>query len=291
MALLVLFFFWPVLQAIHISLQDYTHQLYAPQFVGLANYQRLFHSANFWEACLHTFICVLGIVPAMMTLPIGMAILLNAPIRGISIFRVLIYLPVIISMVIVGIAWKWLYAHDGLINYGLSFFGIPKINWLVNPDIALYAVMIVIIWKSLAYYMMMYLAHLQSIPQELYEAAEIDGASLWQKHWYVTVPHLRPTIAMVALISTIGCLKIFTEIYVMTRGGPVGSTQTMVYYIYQRAFENLDLGVASAAGLILMMILLVLSVIQIKYLQPVETPKSSKPAKNLNTLPQKANSL
>jgi putative chitobiose transport system permease protein len=168
-------------------------------------------------------------------------------------------------MVVVGLTWKWLYADDGLVNYGLSLVGLPKVGWLVNPDIALYAVMAVIIWKGLAYYMMMYIAHLQSVSQDLYEAATVDGANLWQRHWHVTLPHLRPAMAMVALISTIGSLKVFTEIYVMTRGGPVGATQTMVYYIFDQAFGNLDLGLATAAGLILMAILLVLSMIQMHW--------------------------
>jgi putative chitobiose transport system permease protein len=168
-------------------------------------------------------------------------------------------------MVVVGIAWKWLYAYDGLINYGLTLFGLPKTGWLVNPDIALWAVMLVIVWKGLAYYMMMYLAHLQSISQELYQAAEMDGASRFQKHWHITIPALWPTIIMVAIISTIGSLKVFTEIYVMTQGGPVGSTQTLVYQIYEQAFQSLDLGLASAGGLVLMVILIVMSLIQLRF--------------------------
>ncbi len=265
--LMGVFFFYPLLMALNISLLDYSRDIFTPDFIGLRNYQRLFTSPHFWQAFTNTAIFTVGVVPAMVTLPIILAVLLNARLKGIEVFRVLIYLPVVISMVVVGIAWKWLYAKDGLINYFLDGIGLPRVEWLVNPDIALYAVMVVVVWKGLAYYMMMYLAQLQSVPDELYDAAVIDGAGTLQKHWHVTLPHLRPTLLLVAVISTIGSLKVFTEIYVMTRGGPLGSTRTLVYYIYERAFENLDLGIASAAGLVLMVILLVLSLIQIRYFQ------------------------
>lgn len=270
------FFFLPLLMAFKISLFDYSHDLYTPQFVGMGNYTGLFHSAPFWNAMKNTFVFLLGLVPSMIIVPIFLALLVNGRLRGIELFRSLIYIPVVISMVVVGIAWRWLYADDGLINWFLSLFHLGKVGWLVDPDIALYAVMIVVIWKGVAYYMMMYLAHLQSISQDLYEAAEIDGASLWQKHWNVTVPHLRPTMVMVAIISTIGSLKVFTEIYVMTRGGPVNATKTLVYYIYERAFENLDLGIASAAGIVLMLILLVFSILEMKLSPKEDAP--SKPA-------------
>ena len=265
MAMLALFFFVPFLMACRISLLDYSHDLYAPRFVGVANYIQLFQSPMFWQSLQNTFVFVLGVVPAMVALPVAMAVLLNTPLRGISIFRALIYLPVIVSLVVVGITWKFMLNSDGIVNYLFSLAGIPKIQWLVNPDIALYSVMIVVIWKGLAYYMMMYLANLQNASRDLYEAADIDGANLWQKHWYITVPYLRPTMAMVAIISTIGALKVFAEIYVMTGGGPVNATQTLVFYIYQRAFENLDLGIASAAGIILIVILIVLSLIQLRF--------------------------
>lgn len=273
------FFFLPLVMAFGISLSDYSKDIYDPAFVGLGNYARLSHSAPFWHALRNTFVFLLGVVPAMVVLPIFLALLLNGKLKGIAVFRSLIYIPVVISMVVVGIAWRWLYADDGLINWFLSLFNIGKVGWLVNPDIALYSVMIVVVWKGLAYYMMMYLAHLQSLSQDLYEAAEIDGANLWQKHFNVTLPHLRPTMVMVGIISTIGSLKVFTEIYVMTRGGPVNATKTLVYYIYERAFENLDLGIASAAGIVLMLILLAFSMLEMR-LSPKDEP-ASKPVEKL----------
>ncbi len=275
---MVSFFFLPLIMAFGISLSDYSQDIYHPGFVGLLNYARLAHSAPFWSALRNTFVFLLGVVPAMVVLPIFLALLLNGKLKGIAIFRSLIYIPVVISMVVVGIAWRWLYADDGLLNWFLSLFHLPRVGWLVSPDIALYSVMIVVVWKGLAYYMMMYLAHLQSLSSDLYEAADIDGANLWQKHWHVTLPHLRPTMVMVAIISTIGSLKVFTEIYVMTRGGPVGATKTLVYYIYERAFENLDLGIASAAGIVLMLILLAFSLLEMKLSPKEDTPlKALKP--------------
>ena len=164
----------------------------------------------------------------------------------------------------VGIAWQWLLDSQGLVNYLLSFVGIQPVGWLVNPDIALWAVAMVIVWRGLGYYMMMYLAQLQTLDKELYQAAEVDGATGWRRHWHITLPHLQPTMAMVAILSTIASLKIFAEIYVMTRGGPAGATRTLVYDLYERAFESLDLGMACAIGVVLMLILLGLSLVQLR---------------------------
>ncbi len=272
---LLAFFVVPLVMAFQISLNDYSHDLYTPSFAGVGNYIQLWHSVPFWNALKTTFVFLLGVVPAMMILPVFMALLVNGEIRGIAIFRSLIYLPVVVSMVVVGIAWRWLYADDGLLNWLLSLVNLPKAGWLVNPDIALYSVMLVVVWKGVAYYMMMYLAHLQSLSKDLYEAAEIDGATVWHKHWAVTLPHLRPTMTMVAIISTIGSLKVFTEVYVMTHGGPIGATKTLVYFIYERAFENLDLGIASAAGIVLMIILLIFSLIEMQ-LSPGEGDEGGK---------------
>lgn len=265
LVLLILFFFLPMGMAFYISMLDYGHSIVNPSFIGLKNYEAILNSDHFWQVLGNTVLFMLTVVPAMMFIPILVALVINNQLRGISLFRALIYLPVVVSLVVAGIAWKWLYASDGLINYLLSFAGIPKINWLVSPDVALYAVGLMVVWKGVGYYMMMYLANLQSISSELYEAAEVDGANLLQKHWHITVPHLRPAMALVGIISTIGALKVFTEIYVMTRGGPVGATETLVYYIYDQAFGNLNLGVACAAGFVLMLIIFALSLLNIKF--------------------------
>lgn len=264
LGLLLVFFVLPMGMALYISMLDYGHSIFSPQFIGLGNYTTLIQNPHFWQVLWNTALFMLMVVPAMIAVPILVALVVNNQLTGMTLFRALIYLPVVVSLVVAGIAWKWLYAPDGLINYILSLAGIPKINWLISPDIALLAVGLMVVWKGVGYYMMMYLSSLQSISGELYEAAEVDGAGLLTKHWHVTLPHLRPAMAMVAIISTIGALKVFTEIYVMTRGGPVGATETFVYYIYDQAFGNLNLGIASAAGFLLMLITFVLSLVNIK---------------------------
>ncbi len=264
LTVLTVFFALPLLWAVYISLQDFSQDLYHPTWVGLTNYQRLLNTPGFWKSLGCTAWFVLGVLPPMVCLPLGLAVLMNGSLRGMALFRMVLYLPVITSMVVVGIAWKWLLADNGLINYALSQFHLGPVAWLTSPDLAMWSIIMVVVWKGSAYYAMMYLAHLQSLPDELYQAAEIDGASFWQKHWHITLPHLQPTLAMVATICTIAGVKVFTELVVMTKGGPIGSTHSLVYFIYDAAFEQLDLSLACAAGLVLMGMLLVLSLIQLR---------------------------
>lgn len=202
-------------------------------------------------------------VPFLVVFPLFLAVLINQKIKGITLYKLIIYLPVVISIVVVAIAFKWLYATNGLLNYGLEILRMKPVGWLTDPNVAMVSVALVTIFKGVGYYMMIYLAALMSVPRELYEASEIDGANEFQKHLNVTIPHLMPTIALVSTISSISALKVFVEIYVMTHGGPLDSTKTIVYYIYERAFENLDLGIASAAAVILLAIVLVFSILNI----------------------------
>lgn len=267
LTVLTVFFFIPFIESFILSFQSYEKNIYSPDWVGLENYIELLSSPVFWKTMLNTFIYVFVAVPLLVILPLAMAILMNQKLKGISIFRVLAYIPVIVSIVVAGIAWKWLYASNGLLNYLLDLFKLPAIGWLTDPNIALYSVIAVTVWKGLGYYMIIYLSSLVSVPKDLYEAAEIDGANEIQKHLTVSVPHLKPTIALVSIISSISAMKVFVEIYVMTQGGPMNSSKTIVYYIYQRAFENLDLGYASAAGVILLVIIMLLSIVNMKYFE------------------------
>jgi len=216
---------------------------------------------------LNTLIYLIGVVPILVVLPLIIAIAVNQKLRGIAIFRTTIYIPVIVSLVVAGIAWKWIYASNGILNYLISLIHLPPIGWLTDPKVAIYSVMAVTVWKGLGYYMVVYLAALTSVPKDLYEAAEIDGANEMMKHFVVSVPHLRPTIALVSIISSISAMKVFVEIYIMTQGGPMNASKTIVYYIYQRAFENLDLGYASAAGVVLLVIIMILSMINMKFFE------------------------
>lgn len=261
--LLVIFFFIPFFQTIIMSFKDYSTELWSPTWYGLQNYNKLLTSTEFYKILFNTLIYLFVAVPILTFAPLIVAIFLNQKIRCLNLYKILIYLPVIVSIVVAAIAFKWIYAEHGILNYLIEIISNRKIGWLTDPNIALFSVIIVTIWKGIGYYMMIYLAALMSVPKDLYEAAEVDGANEIQKHLTVTIPYIMPTIALVSTISSISALKVFVEIFVMTKGGPINSTQTIVYYIYERAFENLDLGVASAAAVILLFLVLIFSILNI----------------------------
>lgn len=262
-ALLTVFFFMPFFQTFGLSFLDYSSNIYKPDFIGFDNYTQLFHNPIFYKVIWNTFIYLVGAVPFLVIFPLFLAILINQKIRGITIYKILIYLPVIVSIVVAAIAFKWLYAEQGILNYITTSFGLEPIGWLTDTKYSIWSVIIVTIWKGVGYYMIIYLAALMSVPQELYEACDIDGASFLKKHLTVTIPHIMPTIALVSTISAISAMKVFAEIYVMTKGGPLNSSKTIVYYIYERAFENLDLGFASAMAVVLLIIVMIFSLINI----------------------------
>ena len=261
--ILLVFFFIPFFQTVILSFQDYSNNIYNADWVGLANYWQIFKNPIFYKVMLNTFIYLIVAVPILAIIPLFLAILINQKIRGITLYKILIYLPVIVSIVVAAIAFKWIYAEQGVLNYLLSVFHIPAIGWLTDPKYAIYSVILLTIWKGIGYYMMIYLAALMSVPKDLYEACDIDGAGFLRKHLTVTVPHIMPTIALVTTISSISAMKIFAEIYVMTKGGPLNSTKTIVYYIYEKAFENLDLGYASAMSVVLLAVVMMFSLINI----------------------------
>ncbi|MGP4079244.1 carbohydrate ABC transporter permease [Pseudalkalibacillus sp. R45] len=259
------FIFYPLLQAIWLSFTDY-NMIVDPTFVGTENYQTLFDDDMFWKTLIQTLIYLVGVVPALIILPIFLAILVNQKLKGIGFFRSAYYIPVVTSWVVVGITWEWVYAEKGVLNYILEVVGLINgpVHWLTSEQTALFAVMAVTVWKGLGYYMIIYLAGLQSIPSNLYEAAEIDGANKWQQTIRITIPMLMPSIIIVTVMSSIAAMKVFEEIYIMTGGGPLNSSKTLVFYIYQEAFEKLNMGYASAAGVVLFLITLIFSVINLK---------------------------
>lgn len=260
---LLIFFFIPFFQTFLLSFQDYSTSIYHPAWVGFQNYVELWHNPIFYKVLWNTFIYLLVAVPILAVFPLFIAILINQKIRGVTLYKILIYLPVIVSIVVAAIAFKWLYADQGILNYIVTSLGLKPIGWLTDPNWALYSVIWVTIWKGIGYYMIIYLAALMSVPKELYEACDIDGANFLTKHLTVTIPHIMPTIALVTTISAISAMKVFAEIYVMTKGGPLNSSKTIVYYIYERAFENLDLGYASAMAVVLLIIVMIFSLINL----------------------------
>jgi len=258
--------FYPAFQAFSLSFTQYDLDLtQAPQWVGLKNFQKLLSDKVFWQTIRNTFLYLIGVVPILVIVPLGLAILVNQKLRGIRWFRIAYYTPVIISMVVAGIAWKALYSSDGILNQLLKIVGLTDgIPWLTSPDLALWSVMVVTIWKGLGYYMVIYLAGLQGIPVDLYEAAAIDGSDGWQKHWDITIPLMRPYLSLVAVISSISAMKVFEEVYIMTQGGPLNHSKTVVYYVYEKAFQDLEINYASAIGLVLFLFILILSIINLK---------------------------
>jgi putative chitobiose transport system permease protein len=261
--------FWPALQAFYLSFTQYEYDLsQMPKWVGFANFRRLWTDQVFWQTLRNTLVYLIGVVPILVIAPLGLAILVNQKLRGINWFRASFYTPVVISMVVAGIAWKFLYAENGLLNSLLKQLGLGQgIPWLTSPSWAIFSVMAVTVWKGLGYYMVIYLAGLQSIPADLYEAAAIDGSDGVRKHWDITVPLMGPYLVLVGVISAISATKVFEEIYIMTQGGPRNGSKTVVYYLYEQAFQNLEMSYACTIGLVLFLVILGLSILNLKLSQ------------------------
>ena len=257
------FFFLPFFQTVLMSFFDYSKDFYTPVFTGFLNYIQVFQNKVFIQSIFNTFWFLILCVPFLVIFPLFVAILIDQKIKFSNLYKLIIYIPVVVSIVVVAIAFKWLYQPEGLLNYFLGLVHIKPVNWLTNPNIAMLSVALVTIFKGIGYYMMIYLSALMSVSKELYEACDIDGAGFFKKHLTVTIPHLMPVIALVTTISSISALKVFVEIYVMTKGGPLNSTKTIVYYIYENAFESLELGMASAACVILLILVTIFSTINI----------------------------
>jgi putative chitobiose transport system permease protein len=262
--LLGLTVFYPAVQTFFLSFTQYEYDLtQPPTWIGLKNFQRLLRDPIFWQTFRNTLLYLVCVVPILVSFPLGLAILVNQKLRGMHWFRVAYYVPVVISMVVAGIAWKWLYADNGLLNQLLQVVNLPPVPWLTSPAWAIFSVMAVTVWKGLGYYMVIYLAGLQAIPQELYEAAAIDGSDGMKKHWDITIPLMRPYLFLVAVISAISATKVFEEVYVMTRGGPNHASETIVYYLYNKAFGELEISYACTIGLVMFLLILVLSVVRL----------------------------
>ncbi|MEB3292330.1 MAG: sugar ABC transporter permease [Synechococcales bacterium] len=252
--------FYPALQALYLSFTQYD-LIGDPEWIGLKNFRRLLKDELFWLALRNTILYLICVVPALVCVPLGLAILVNQKLKGIQWFRVAYYTPVVISMVVAGIAWKWLYDSNGLLNQGLKAIGLPAIAWLT--ELPLWSVMAVTIWKGLGYYMVIYLAGLQAIPADLYEAATIDGSDGWRKHWDITLPLMKPYLILVSVISAISATKVFEEIFVMTNGGPSNQSSTIVFYVYNLAFQQLRISYGCTVGLVIFLILLCLTLLRL----------------------------
>jgi len=238
------------------------------RFVGLANLQRLVRDPMFYRVLSTTLLYLVGIVPPIVLGSLTLAVLVNRRLPGMHVLRAGFYTPVLVSIVVAAIAFRWLYSENGLLNGWLVALlgdGFSPIGFLTNPLLALPAVMVVTLWKGLGYYMVIFLAGLQGIPQELYEAAELDGSEGWRKHLDITLPLLRPYITLVSVISAIAATKVFEEVFLMTQGGPADSTRTLVYYVYDQAFSELEISYACTVGLALFLLVMLLTLVRLAF--------------------------
>ena len=238
------------------------------RFVGLANLQRLVSDPMVRRVLITTFLYLIGVVPPIVLGSLALAVLVNRGLPGTHLMRGAFYTPVLVSIVVAAIAFRWLYAENGMINgwmaalLGESF---TPIGFLTSPQLALPAVMLVTLWKGLGYYMVIFLAGLQGIPKELYEAAELDGSEGWRQHLDITLPLLRPYVTLVAVVSSIAATKVFEEVFLMTQGGPADSTRTIVYYVYDQAFAELEISYACTLGLALFLLVLLFTLVRLAF--------------------------
>lgn len=264
---LILFFCFmviPIIYTFYISLNKWD-LIGEAKWIGFQNYVSLFSDEIFWITLWNTVYYSVGTVPLIMAISLLFAVLLNQKILFRPFFRSSIYMPVVVSTVVIGMLWSWIFNSDyGILNYALNIIGFQSIDWLTNSKIAMIPVIITTIWTRTGYNMVIYLAGLQSIPKSYYEASLIDGATKMQQFIYITFPLLKSTNLFVLVMAIIYSFKSFDIIYVMTRGGPGTSTTTIVQYIYKLAFESGKMGSASALGIILFLIMLTFTLIQIK---------------------------
>lgn len=269
--LLTLLAFWayPLLYSLYMSFTKYRTLAGKATWVGLENYERLVGDPIFHKALVNTSIFVLGTIPFTTLFAIGLAVMLNRNIAWKGFYRSAYFIPSVTALVVLSLIFTNLYASDGYINGLLKVVGMPypEDGWLMSTGTALPAIMAMDIWIATGYYTILILAALQTIPRELYEAAEIDGASHRQQFWAITLPGLKPMILFVIVLNTIRSFQVFTEVYVMTKGGPLNSTTTLVYEVYRNAFDRTDMmGYASAIAYVTFILILGVSLIQMRLL-------------------------
>lgn len=266
---IAVFVLYPIGAVVYYSFTEY-NIVTPPVWVGFRNYQQLFQDDIFWKAMGHSFTYLL-VTPIIICLSILLAIVVNRKLPGIQAFRALFFIPVVSGSIAVGIAWRLMWERNGIINGILLSWGLLEepIQWLAEPAFTLPIAMALTTWLGVGYYMMIFLAGLQNVPEELYDAAVIDGCTTWQKHWHVSIPGLRPQITFVAVISSLAALQVFNEIFTLTGGlgGILNSGVTMVFYLWRKAFRLNQAGMASAIAMVLLVITLAFSILNMRLLE------------------------
>lgn len=259
--LFAVFAIYPILQTFYLSFFNF-NLVDPPEFIGLQNFQTILTTSAFRESIAFTFEYAIGTYVPTLVLALLLALALNTGLRATGFLRMMNFIPVVISWVIVSVVWKLIFHQNGLLNAGLASLGMFRPDWLLSKDYAPYAIIIPSIWKEIGFYMVIFLAGLQNIPPVYYEAGKIDGTSTWQAFRFITLPLLRPTIVLAIVIAIVNGLKIFIPPFVMTQGGPAGSTRVMSLIIYQTAFANGRMGRASAMAVVLFLIILAFTLLQ-----------------------------
>jgi multiple sugar transport system permease protein len=265
LAVIAVFVVFPIFFSLFLSFHKWAILTPEKPFVGLANFQRMFASPEFWQCLGNTFLYTAGVVPVGAAASLGLAVLLDRAVAGSGFFRTAFFLPTITSIIAIAVVWLWVYDDaNGLFNTLLRALRLKPVRWLTSTRTSLLSLVIMTVWKNAGYHMVVFLAGLQAIPPSLAEAATIDGAGPGQRFRYVTWPLLAPTTVFVLVTNTIFTFQVFGPIYVMTGGGPVRSTSVIVYYLYQRAFEFQEMGYASAVAWVIFLILISLTVLQMR---------------------------
>ncbi len=261
---LALFTLIPILASLGLTLYEWD-LLTPPRFVGLGNFQRLIHDRNFWAALVHTLYFIVGYIPLVMVIALGVAVILNQKLKGMILFRTAFFIPVVSAWVAVALLWKWIFNPKfGIFNYLLGLVGIQGPAWLFDPQWAMPAIIITSVWKDIGFVMVMFLAGLQSIPAEYYEAAAIDGAGGWQRFRHITLPLLSPTTFFALIISLINSFQVFDQMWIMTGGGPAGATSVLVEQIVKNAFSYSRMGYAAALSWILFLLVFTATAFQMR---------------------------
>ncbi len=261
-SVLLLFVIVPILASLVLTVYEWD-LLTDPRFVGLDNFRRLMNDDNFWAALRHTITYMVGYIPLVMICALGVALALNARLPALGALRTAFFLPVVSSWVAVALLWTWMFnPRFGLINYALGLVGIDGPAWLYDPNWAMPAIILTSVWKDLGFVMVVFLAGLQTIPRDYYEAASLDGANGWERLKSITLPLLAPTTFFVTIISIIGSFQVFTQVWIMTEGGPSGSTSVLVERIVKHAFSYGEMGYAATISWVLCVIIFVVTLIQ-----------------------------
>ncbi len=263
-----LFGLFPFAFSLAASFTDYSPIRGTARFVGTANYARALADPAFWSALKTTAFFVAGTIPFTTALALALALAVQPAFRGRTAFRVGFFVPSVVSVVVLSLVFKGLYSPDGALNALLRVLGLPAPVWLLDPRTALPAIMAMDVWSASGYYMIIFLAGLEAVPRELYDAARLEGASSWACLRHITLPLIRPTLLFVLVVNSVRSLQIFAEVFVMTRGGPLHTTTTVVYYLYEEAFYRFNLGYASAVAYLLFVVTLLLALAQMRLVGP-----------------------